>query len=242
MAKGVWEFFLRGTMFALLMILPCGCDKKSTQEEIFRQDAAAFRNWRTCGWGKGLSWKDERLLLSSLGERIRAETDDLQRARLYACYTNELLNVPFFVSNGIVRTSMMEESMSKRGRGGVEMPVYVAAVQSYKDFLERVRENAGIKYGFDYFCLKLEMWKRLRLEHDRCGAVLTQWVLLRYEDYPRMWLQADIKTAQEYIGRSMSSIERELEGCYDDESEESRHAYELFREVIGREAVPRYKR
>lgn len=66
------------------------------------------------------------------------------------------------------------------------------------------------------------------------------WMTLRYEDCPIRWIEDDIRESLAVLNQVEREVEGLLERFYGRDSEESRMAYELFRQVVGREAKPWY--
>ena len=63
-----------------------------------------LRQWTNKGW-TGYPRKEERQLLDDLCGYVQAESNTVHREILYAQFTNELINVPFFSTNGVQRTN-----------------------------------------------------------------------------------------------------------------------------------------
>lgn len=89
------------------------------------------------------------------------------------------------------------------------------------------------------------MWKRLRREQKECPRIVETWMTLRYEDYPRPWIEKDVRYSLWALSNAVQDVERSLERSLEyldrREPDKIRRAYELFREEIGREAHPQYR-
>ena len=190
-----------------------------------------LRQWTNKGW-TGYPRKEERQLLDDLCGYVQAESNTVHREILYAQFTNELINVPFFSTNGVQRTNEFPR--------GWYQPPYRDRTMFYRSLVERTQERSLYTNLFDAFCLNLEMWKRFRREQKVCPKIVETWMTLRYEDCPRSWIEDDIRESLTILneeGRDVErSLERSLERIFNREPDTYRRAYELVREVVGREA------
>lgn len=227
-----------------VMVLGCpGCaDSKrdeSAAEDMslrtFRDRLSALNAWTNrmgTGWRPALG-REGHLEVSRLGAAIRDETNVLRRAHLYASYTNALVNLVMFSSNTVTR-------LGKQGPGVYQEPYY-AVLSSYCRSMEDACRFAGMR-DFDYFCFKLEVWRRLNRELAVCDANLRIWGRLCWNAYTEPWASADSTSAKRAFHAEMESLERMLECFFPVETEESRQAYEFFRFVVGREPRTHYQR
>lgn len=183
--------------------------------------------------GTVLYWKSGGEI-DYLSTRIRAEGSPDRRAVLFAAYSNTVVNVPIVVTNNIRR-------MQHLPRGIVITP-YRYATRGYRDFVNIAFEKVRGTNTFDHFCLELEIWKRLDRELAQSNTLMDIVARARVEYDSEGVAEIYKQEAQSSLKEEKHRIEYHLERLYRNESEESRRAYDLFRQVVGREACPRYAR
>lgn len=176
----------------------------------------------------------DREEIDYLSARILAERNPDRKALFFAVYSNTVVNVSIIRTNNLVRTQQIPR--------GIIIGPYRNTVGEYRDFVNAAFEKVRGTNTFDHFCLELEIWKRLNHELAQSDRLM-EFVARSSVVYNHEALADSYKhEAKMTLSGEMLEIEDHLEHLYRNESEESRRAYELFREVIGREAIPRYKR
>ena len=234
LGKGVYKtVFGVGTFLFLGFLLMSFCRKETFPSPEFSDGIDKLRHWTNKGWA-GYSHKEEKQLLDDLCRYIQAEQDTGRREMLYAQFTNTLINVPFFCTNGVQKTNEFPR--------GLYQPPYWDRKILYHALLKKAQERSIYTNLLDVFCLNLEMWKRLRREQKECPRIVETWMTLRYEDCPRPWIEKDIRYSLWALSNAVQDVERSLERSLEyldrREPDKIRRAYELFREEIGREARP----
>lgn len=219
--------------FIVLCMILQGCNDRATPCPLFTKGIAALGNWTHSGWNR-MSFRDEEVALDSIARAIRAESTREQRNILYGIYTNTLVNVPFFSETGICKIKELPR--------GWYQPPYFEQIRAYQHLVGRTKEKFDFMTKYDFFCLDIEVWKRLQKERSVCRKNIEFWVKEKYEKCPSWFSDDDIAKVESCLCDRMKEIEQSLESYYRSESEESRRAYDLFRQVVGREASPRYAR
>lgn len=231
--KGVYKTVLwAGTLLFLGFLLMSSCREETFPYPEFSSRIDKLRHWTNKGW-TGYPYKEEKQLLDDLCGYIQAEQDTGRREMLYAQFTNTLINVPFFSTNGVQKTNEFPR--------GLYQPPYWDRKTLYLALLRRAEERSLYTNLFDVFCLNLETWKRLRREQKDCPRIVEKWMTLRYEDCPRRWIEKDVRYSLWALSNAVQDIERSLERSLEyldhREPDKSRRAHELFREVIGHDDV-----
>ena len=218
-------FRFAGILLLSTLLPACRPDRGLDVEFKSRLDAlgsGTVRHWKSGGE------------IDYLSARIRAERNPDRRKVLFAAYSNTVVNVPIVATNNLTR--------EKYPRLGIIQGPYRYGASGYREFVHGAFERVRGTNTFDHFCLELEIWKRLDRELARCDELMDM-VARASVEYGHEALADTYKyDAKSSLGEEKHEIEYHLEHLYRKESEESRRAYERFREVIGREAVPRYKR
>lgn len=213
-------------IFLLSTLLPaCRPDLGLDAEFKSRLDAL--------GSGSVRHWQSAREI-DYLAARIRAEKNPDRRDVLFAAYSNTVVNVPIVATNNIRRMQYLPR--------GIVVTPYRYAAGGYRDFVNDAFKKVRGTNTFDHFCLELEIWKRLDRELAQSDKLMDMVAHATVEYGPEGVAEIYKQEARSSLGAEKRKIEFHLERLYRNESEESRHAYELFREVIGHEAIPRYKR
>lgn len=209
----------------LLSILLPACRPDIGLDAEFKSRLDALRS------GTVRHWKSDGEI-DYLSARIRAEKNPDRRGILFAAYSNTVVNVPIVATNNIRR-------MQHLPRGIVITP-YRYAAGGYRDFVNDAFKKVRGTNTFDHFCLELEIWKRLDRELAQSDKLMDMVAHASVEYGPEVVAEIYKQEAKSSLGDEKHKIETHLEGFYLRESEESIRAYELFRQVVGREAKPWY--
>lgn len=203
----------------------CGCGRPQVLDPEFKRSVVHFREWMKTPGSK------RNAFLADLEKQYNGKFSG--RADLLLETTNMLANVVLFTSEG--------QSKWPCPRGLYSSP-YNQPIDSYLHLVGEICQLIRGHQESEVFYLKLEVWKRLKKELDRCDSEIDRWVALCDDEVQGKMLGERFKAdSRVYIQRRMECVERDMEGLFRKESEESRKAFELFRQAIGREAHPQYR-
>lgn len=212
----------------LLSVILSGCDCSPKLNPDFERCIVNIREWME------LSGAQRRTLVEAFAVQYQSLTNKSVQNELYSLMTNALVRVRLCETNGVPRWKSLP-------KGGSQSP-FNTAVESYMFLVGRVGECLRLRNDINAFAFWLEIWKFLKKKHDGCEAHIDQWLDLCDDDNPMAYREVFVQFAKSAFSGEMGTIERKLENMYSKESEESRRAYDLFRQVVGREACPRYMR
>lgn len=215
---------LTGVLLSVMSSALQGCSRSRIIDVELERSVIDFREWMR------MPGHRRNLLLDALRNQYLAYPSE--RTELYEEATNMMANTVLFSTNGLARWSW---------KHGILQSPYVQPVQSYLHLVEEVIGRVAPGGRYEAFCFRLEVWRRLNAELACCDMGIDQWVMLCDEEGAERLGETFKRHARECILGEMRYVERKLETFYTKESDESRRAYELFRQVIGRDADPPYR-
>lgn len=213
-------------MIQIVALFFTGCEKPDIPDNFSHGLECVQREWFRDGQ-RAVSQVD------ALGRLIASEPNGEIRQHLYAALTNTIANLPLTSTNAVKRLPQIPNGMDQSPR--------VPMIRAYSHFTAQARRAITGDRLFDDFCFDLEIWKRLKSELEETDAFIEQWVRLRYEAFSKNDLEFYKKDTRVLIKGAMKDIERRLEGVFSRETEESRRAFHVFQQVVGRKATPRYR-